>query len=398
MELPDSLTEPAANTSDATRGRPRKEVVLAALKCLRKAPFWIFILLAAIFRLTGPTAVAQDETQPVTASLRVVTKPIEPFVMIRNGELSGFSIEIWEAIASDQGWDFQWTEVETVTEQLDSVRDGQADAAIAGISMTPEREQVIDFSHPYFTAGLQILTPEVSSASLRSILTTIFSPTLLKVLAIGLVTLIIMAHLIWVVERGNNSAIPNEYLPGIWEASWWALSTIATLEYGDKEKPTPPFKRLLAMILVVMGIILIAQFTAAVTASLTVQQLTGTIRGPSDLPGKRIATVQGSTSARYLDGEGLKYIPVTRIDEAYQMLEAGEIDAVVYDAPVIQYYALHQGKGLGQVVGPLFQEETYGIALPSGSTLREDINESLLRLKQDGVYDTIYTKWFGNGQ
>jgi len=58
----------------------------------------------------------------------------------------------------------------------------------------------------------------------------------------------------------------------------------------------------------------------------------------------------------------------------------------------------NQGYGLVRVVGPIFQEEDYGIALPTGSPLREQINAALLRLKSSGRYDKIYEKWFGPTQ
>jgi polar amino acid transport system substrate-binding protein len=167
------------------------------------------------------------------------------------------------------------------------------------------------------------------------------------------------------------------------------------LEYGDKEKPNSTFKRLMAMAFVVFGIILIAQFTAAITASLTVKQLTGVIEGPADLPGKRIATVNGSTAASYLENAGVTFTGVDRIDDAYELLESDRLDAVVYDSPVLLYYAINQGKGKVQVVGPIFNRETYGIALPTNSALREPINNELLRLRQNGTYDQLYQKWFG---
>jgi len=71
------------------------------------------------------------------------------------------------------------------------------------------------------------------------------------------------------------------------------------------------------------------------------------------------------------------------------------VQAVVYDAPVLLYHAATEGKGSVQTTGPIFKEETYGIALPTGSPLRKPINEALLRLKQDGTYEELYTKWFG---
>jgi polar amino acid transport system substrate-binding protein len=276
------------------------------------------------------------------------------------------------------------------------VQDGTADVAIAGISMTPEREEVIDFSHPFFDAGLQIMTSTQPSTTPASLISLIFSPALLKVLGLGVLTLLVMAHIIWLVERKSNENMPNSYLAGIWEALWWSLSTIATLEYGDKEKPKSVYKRLMAMAFVIFGIILIAQFTASITASLTVKQLTGVINGPADLPGKRITTVSGSTAASYLEKEGVNYMGVDQIQAAYELLENEKVDAVVYDAPVLLYYANNKGKGKVQVVGSIFQRETFGIALPTGSALREPINNELLRLKQNGTYESLYTKWFGS--
>lgn len=334
---------------------------------------------------------AQQPAQP----LRVVTKPLEPFVIKDGDQLSGFSIDLWDQVAQRAGLTFNWVQVTTVTEQLDEVRRGDADVAIAGISMTPDREAVIDFSHPYFTAGLQIMTPVQQNQSLTQLAGTIFSPNLLQILGVGLLFLIIMAHIIWLVERGHNPAIPKAYLPGVWESMWWSLSTIATLEYGDKQAPRGVFRRLLAMFWVILGIILIAQFTASITASLTVKQLTGDINGPSDLPGKRIGTVTGSTAAKYLSAQHIEATGFAQITDAYAQLEKNQLDAVVYDAPVLLYYANTKGKGKVQVVGPIFNEETYGIALPSGSPLRKPINEALLEMRQDGSYDELYAKWFG---
>jgi polar amino acid transport system substrate-binding protein len=48
-----------------------------------------------------------------------------------------------------------------------------------------------------------------------------------------------------------------------------------------------------------------------------------------------------------------------------------------------------------EVVGSPFNEEVYGIAVNQGSPLREQINRALLQLREDGTYDVIYAKWFG---
>ncbi len=72
------------------------------------------------------------------------------------------------------------------------------------------------------------------------------------------------------------------------------------------------------------------------------------------------------------------------------------MDAVVYDAPVLQHFASQRGKGKVKVVGLIFQEQSYGIALQIDSPLREEINIALLRLVESGIYKEIHDKWFGS--
>ena len=118
-----------------------------------------------------------------------------------------------------------------------------------------------------------------------------------------------------------------------------------------------------------MSVVFIAYFTAAVTSSLTVQQLRGDINGPEDLPGKRVGSIKGSTSVEYLRQHNVEPVEFTQVEEAYQALQDGQVDAVVYDAPVLLYYAAHEGKGKVQTAGAIFRKENYGIVFPSNSPL-----------------------------
>ena len=366
---------------------------------MNRRVFAIFLLLACAFTLARivPEASAQEHLQGQPETLRVVTMPLEPFVIANGDQLAGFSVDLWDAIADRLGMQYQWVKVETVEELLAAVQDGQADVGIAGISMTPEREQLVDFTIPVFNAGLRLMTSTSSDPSVPTLIGIIFSPALLKVFGIGILILLVMAHVIWLAERGSNPAIPNAYLPGIWESLWWALATLSTQGYGVLGETRSRLKRLLAMFLVVLSIVLIAEFTASVTAALTVHQLSVAIHGPSDLPGKQIATVRGTTGAAYLAAMHMTPVEVGHIDDAYPLLEDGQVDAIVFDAPVLLYHAATKGQGTVQVVGPTLKDEYYGIALPAGSPLRKPINEVLLELMQDGTYTEIHNKWFGTG-
>ncbi|MEZ4612210.1 MAG: transporter substrate-binding domain-containing protein [Caldilineaceae bacterium] len=173
-----------------------------------------------------------------------------------------------------------------------------------------------------------------------------------------------------------------------------AAVTVTTVGYGDKT-PRGRLGRAFALFWMFAGLFIIANFTASVTTRLTVQQIQGAINGPQDLPGKVIVTVEGSTAATWLTEQGIPHRTVATVNAAYPLLDAGQVQAVVYDYPVLRYHALNFGEGRIEVVGAPFNREDYGIAFPTGSPLREEVNRALLHLREDGTYDQIYAKWFG---
>ena len=96
--------------------------------------------------------------------------------------------------------------------------------------------------------------------------------------------------------------------------------------------------------------------------------------------------------------EGAKAYHTKLVDketEAYQLLENRKVDAIVYDSPVINYYAQTHPEGNVKVVGLLFKKQDYGLALQKNSPLREKINLTILKLNENGTYEEIYERWFG---
>ena len=71
------------------------------------------------------------------------------------------------------------------------------------------------------------------------------------------------------------------------------------------------------------------------------------------------------------------------------------MQAILYDAPVLQHYASHDGAGRVQVVGKTIQPEQYAIALPPEGPYRRAIDQTLPQLMADGTYDRLYQRWFG---
>ncbi len=339
----------------------------------------VCLVLFAIIFVGRQSVFGQNE--PLVVAIR----PIEPFVIPTNAGYGGFSIELWEAIASDLEVEFTYLEVGTVQDMLEAVETGAADVAIGNISITAEREERIDFSHSMFNSGLQILTLSRSGDSIINTFRSIFSPLMLRVLGVGLIILLIVAHIIWLIERHENSDFHQDYLHGIAEALYWSVVTLTTVGYGDKVTKKP-LGRLITILWMLASVVLISYFTAAATTSLTVNALNSRISDPSDLGNKRIGTLAGTTSADYLTTRGLSFYPYDDIPSAITALSDGIIEAVVYDAPVLEYHATRSGNRRLQLVEPIFQTEDYGIVVANGSSLRDPINQALLLLRESGRF------------
>lgn len=121
------------------------------------------------------------------------------------------------------------------------------------------------------------------------------------------------------------------------------------------------------------------------------------IKNIDDLNGKVVATKLGTTSEdfvkKHAKAKDVKLFP--NIDQAYMELATGGADAVIFDSPVVQYYASTAGKGRAKVVGPLYVGQSYGIAFPKGSDLRSKVTVALLEMMENGEYAKLYKKWFG---
>ncbi len=363
---------------------------------LRYGLIWLAGLLTAVLGLLlGPTALAGAAGEP--SEITVATHDLEPFVMTDGDIKSGFTIELLEAVAKRENWTLNYLDVDNVAEQLQAVADRRVDAAATAISITADRTKDYDFSQPIYNAGLQIMVPtsrlKESAPGLRDFLDLVFSKTMAIWLAAGLVISVVPAHIIWFSERKHGHAmVPRTYFRGVFRAFGWSLGMLA----GQPDDiPRHSLTRVLATLWAFVGIIFVAFYTATLTSNLTVAKFDAQIHSPADLLGKRVCTVANTAPAKYLTSIGVEARGLGTIADCYTSLKRGDLDAVVFDAPVLRFYVAHEGAGIGEIVGTIFEAEDYGVAFPNGSQLRKRFNEALLSVREDGTYDLIKQKWFG---
>lgn len=82
-----------------------------------------------------------------------------PFEFEENGEYKGIDIELINAIAEAQGFEIELSPMD-FGGIIPAMQAGELDVAIAGMSITDERKKVVNFSKPYFDAGLTLVVQE----------------------------------------------------------------------------------------------------------------------------------------------------------------------------------------------------------------------------------------------
>ncbi|HOQ08929.1 MAG TPA: basic amino acid ABC transporter substrate-binding protein [Syntrophomonadaceae bacterium] len=253
------------------------------------------LVLAMAFALVGCSGQSQDNDQqdqaaaPETKKLVVGTNAtFPPFEMQEGQELVGFDMDLIRAIGEAMGYEVEIKHMDFKA-LIPSIQSGKIDAAIAGMSITPERLESVNFTETYFDAGLIIA-----------------------------------------VHKDNQD-----------------------------------------------------------------------IKSTEDLKGKKLAAQNGTIGAAYCD-EVKKADASTEvrifddIGAAFMELERGGVDAVVNDHPVTAYYLKVNSDTNVKMVGDIFSaDDQYGIAVKKDNTqLLNDLNEGLAKIKEDGTYDEIYSKWF----
>ncbi len=76
----------------------------------------------------------------------------------KDGEYTGFDIDLWAEIADRIGVEYELRPMD-FNGLIPGLTTGNLDAALAAIFITSAREEKIDFSHPYFRAGLKVMVP-----------------------------------------------------------------------------------------------------------------------------------------------------------------------------------------------------------------------------------------------
>ncbi len=327
--------------------------------------------------------------------LIIGTRVVPPFVIAEeDGGYSGISIFLWEHIGNELGLEFTYRE-DDIQGMLDGVSDGNYFAAVSALTITSEREESVDFTHPFYVTGLGIAVPYKSTGLLGSI-RSLFTPDFWWVVLLLIGLLLFWGALVWAFERQENQEeFGGNTAEGIGNGFWWAAVTMTTVGYGDKS-PRTLGGRIVGFIWMFTAIIVISFFTASIASSLTVTQLDSRVGGPGDLPNARVGVLVNSATQEYMNQENIRVQTFGSLDDGLEAVDEDRIDAFVHDAPIIGYMIQQDYRNQVRLLSNTFNDQYYGVVLPANSEYRNQINRVLLDLINSEEWDSMLREYFGD--
>lgn len=141
----------------------------------------------------------------------------------------------------------------------------------------------------------------------------------------------------------------------------------------------------------------------AINQSLLVRKADeATLKDEAALKGKTVGVQSETTGAAFAaelaETAGFEVKEFTGADELFTALKAEQIDGIIQDFPINSYNAETTGETAVTKTFDAEEREEYGFVIPKESTaLLEAVNASLAEMQENGEYDSIITKYLGEG-
>jgi polar amino acid transport system substrate-binding protein len=355
----------------------------------------VLALWAVIF--TAVEVPAQIDNAPA-ADLVVGLIEAPPFMMkTENGRWEGLSIELWQELAQILAVDFQWREYDSFDEIRSALAAGQVDA-VPGMAITEEHEILFDFSHPYYESGSAIAVSTAGTDhTWLGVAQHLLTWGTLRALGVLALLWVFAGVALWLCERHHHDRmIADGPMKSLEHGIWWAVVTMTTVGYGDIA-PKTFAGRMVAVTWMLASLVLIASFTASITAALTVGALDSRIRGLNDLRGVRVGSLAQSESLEFLTEHEIAVAPMASSRAGLVAVIDNELDAFVFDRAVLAYLARTEFPDRIKTIHGVFNPYYLGVALAPGSALQEPINRALLRITHLESWSRWTARYLGAG-
>ncbi|GAB1608274.1 uncharacterized protein LOC115213333 [Argonauta hians] len=324
----------------------------------------------------------------------------KPFVFKSNkdGNYTGFTIDLVNELKRRLSFSYKLVIVESYgvkrenkwNGMIEDIRIKKADLGVGALSVTSERDTVVDFSLGIMTTGITILINRPRGTRHMFQFLVSFS-THLWMAIFG--TVVGVSILFIILDYPNQ-----ERKFTVKETLWFSVGTLMTR--GTDFSPNRTSQRILTAGYTFFVLVIVSTYTANLAAFLTMPSLEKPINSLSDLEKSSMecGTVKDSNTMRVIrnmypilydrmkDSKGFMN---TR--EAIERVNSSEF-AFVFDYQIISHAEMTFCDTV-RVGTPVFIME-HGIAMEENALYKTKFNIELLKMKEEGLIEKMYKRWW----
>lgn len=349
------------------------------------------VMLCTLLAVGG--AFAQDASQP-RQPVKVGLYVSPPFVVQEKDHFTGMAVDLWQALAEAQGLQSRYQSFPTVRALIDAAANREIDVAVTNLTITQGRAQRIDFTYPWFDAGLRIMIDEHQGTGFLEVVSGLRESGFLRAYAWIAFVVVAATVLLTLFDRRFDPNFPRRWRDGAAESFFSVMSVVAGKSSG-RRNIFGWAGRVWQGLWLVCGIAVLAFVTSSVASVMTTLSLSNQINSLADLPGKTVGVFTGSVSEDFAHDSGLDLHSFPNIEEAVAALLDGDIAAIIGDAPVLEYYAHTHTEQRVDVIGGVFEPDKYGFGLPLNSPLTRRLTVELIGAHERGFVEELRARYFG---
>ncbi|TWW78287.1 Glutamate receptor ionotropic, delta-1 [Takifugu flavidus] len=387
--------------------------------------------------LNGSLKENRIESSMQGVTLRIVTLLEEPFVMVAENILGqakrykGFSIDVLDALAKILGFKYDIYQVGdgkygsalpngSWNGMIGELIGKQADLAISAITITPERESVVDFSKRYMDYSVGIL---MRKSEEKINIFSLLAPFDLAVWACIAAAVPVVGIMIFLLRRIQAVRCHNSAGGHTSPSVSTSLQSAIWIVYGAFVQQGSDSILGSVALRIVMGswwlftLIVCSSYTANLAAYLTVSRMDNAIRSFQDLSRQSdlvYGTVRESAVFEYFKAKGTNPLEqdntyaelwktinknnglensVSSPSEGIKKAKRASY-AFLWDMAVVEYAALTDDDCTLTVAGNSMSTRGYSMALQHGSPYRDLFSQKILELQEKGDLDILKQKWW----
>ncbi|KAF1384518.1 hypothetical protein PFLUV_G00121060 [Perca fluviatilis] len=373
----------------------------------------------------------------------VVTTIMEaPYVMYKknymhldgNDRYEGYCVDLASEIAKHVGIKYKLSivmdgkygardpETKTWNGMVGELVYGRADIAVAPLTITLVREEVIDFSKPFMSLGISIMIkkPQKSKPGVFSFLDPlayeIWMCIVFAYIGVSVVLFLVsrFSPYEWNLDEQDETKDPqtppdppNDF--GIFNSLWFSLG--AFMQQGCDISPRSLSGRIVGGVWWFFTLIIISSYTANLAAFLTVERMVSPIESAEDLA-KQTEIAYGTLDSGSTK-EFFRRSKIAVYEKMWSYMKSAEPSVFVKTTPdgvarvrkskgkfafllesTMNEYIEQRKPCDTMKVGGNLDSKGYGVATPKGSALRNAVNLAVLKLNEQGLLDKLKNKWW----